>query len=160
MAIARRLKAHHMLTPAMVTLAVALFVAGVSAPFFRVQKFWIFGDAVSVVSGLIELAHANEWFLFVVIFVFTLIFPAIKLFALGVVWWKRGREDDSADRLLQWVSHLSKWSMLDVFVVAILVVTLKATSLAKVSVDIGIYLFTASVVLTQFIALRLERRLR
>jgi len=144
----------------MVLLALLLFAAGVTAPFFQVQKFWLFGDAVSVLSGLRELARASEWFLFAIIFLFTLVFPAVKLVALGIIWWKRGVDDDGADRLLQWVSHLSKWSMLDVFVVSILVVTIKAASVANITVDIGIYLFTASVVLTQLIALRLERRLR
>lgn len=144
----------------MLSLALLLFVAGVSAPFFQVQKFWVFGDAVSVLSGLRELARASEWFLFAIIFLFTLVFPTVKLAALGTIWWKRGRDDAGADRLLRWVSHLGKWSMLDVFVVAILVVTIKASSLANITVDIGIYLFTASVVLTQIIALRLERRLR
>lgn len=151
---------HRLATPIMVLLALGLFAAGITAPFFRVQKFWVFGDAVSVLSGLRELARANEWFLFAIIFLFTLVFPAVKLIGLGLIWWKRGVDDDAADRLLRWVSHLSKWSMLDVFVVAILVVTIKAASVANITVDIGIYLFTASVVLTQFIALRLERRLR
>jgi paraquat-inducible protein A len=50
--------------------------------------------------------------------------------------------------------------MLDVFVVAILVVTMKSASLAAIRVDVGVYLFTASVMLTQLISIRLERRLR
>ena len=49
--------------------------------------------------------------------------------------------------------------MLDVFVVAILVVTLKSASVAQMTLGSGIYLFTASVILTQLIAMRLERRL-
>jgi paraquat-inducible protein A len=148
------------LTPTMLVIASALFVAGVTAPFFNVTKFWIFDDAVSVVSGLVELARASEWFLFAVILLFTLIFPSVKLGALGVVWWWRGRDDEHADRTLRWVSHLGKWSMLDVLVVAILVVTIKAAQIAKISVESGVYLFTASVVITQLTSLRLERRLR
>lgn len=147
-------------TPILVVLALILFAAGVFTPFFQVQKFWIFGDAVSVVSGLIDLLDAGEWFLFGIIFLFTLIFPTVKLIALGIVWWERERNDERADRILRFVSHLSKWSMLDVFIVAILVVILKSASVARISVDLGVYLFTASVVLTQVIAIRLERRLK
>jgi paraquat-inducible protein A len=146
-------------TPLALAAAIALFFAGVSVPFFNVQKFWVFQDEVSVLSGLVNLAHADEWFLFVIIFLFTLVFPIVKLAGLGTVWWARGRDDERADQTLRWVSHLGKWSMLDVFVVAILVVTLKSASVAQMTLGIGIYLFTASVILTQLIAMRLERRL-
>ena len=151
---------YRVLTPLMLLLAFLLFGAGVAVPFFRVTKMWVFQDSVSVLSGLGELAEANEWFLFVVIFLFTLVFPCVKLGVLTAVWWYRSEDDARADRLLRWESSLGKWSMLDVFIVAILIVALKSASLAAVRVDLGVYLFTASVVLTQFISMRLERRLR
>jgi paraquat-inducible protein A len=50
--------------------------------------------------------------------------------------------------------------MLDVFVVAVLIVAVKSASVASIRVGLGVYLFTVSVLLTQFIAIRLERRLR
>jgi paraquat-inducible protein A len=46
----------------------------------------------------------------------------------------------------------SKWSMLDVFVVALLVVSVKLGSLAQAHVELGIYAFAASVVLTMLLA--------
>ena len=148
-----------LLTSLMLLCAILLFAVGVSVPFFDVQKFWLFTDEVSVLSGLVELARASEWFLFVIIFLFTIVFPLVKLTALGVVWWMRGSDDERADLLLRWVSQLGKWSMLDVFVVAILVVTIKSSSVARISVDLGVYLFTASVIMTQITSFRLERRL-
>lgn len=152
-------KTRRFVAPLGLAAAIALFFAGVSFPFFNVQKFWVFQDKVSVLSGLVNLAQADEWFLFVIIFLFTIIFPIVKLAGLATVWWARGRDDERADQTLRWVSHLGKWSMLDVFVVAILVVTLKSASVAKMTLGVGIYLFTASVILTQLIAMRLERRL-
>jgi len=94
-----------------------------------------------------------------VLVLFTIGFPAIKLSVLGAVWWQRGRDESRADRLLPWVASFGKWSMLDVFVVAILIVTIKSAGVARVSVGLGVYLFTASVVLTQTLSHRLEQRL-
>jgi paraquat-inducible protein A len=147
-------------TPVMLGCAFALFFAGVAVPFFSVTRLWVFHDAVSVLSGLVELARANEWFLFAIIFLFTLVFPLIKLGVLTAVWWFRSEDEARADRLLTWESSLAKWSMLDVFVVAILIVAMKSASVAQIRVGVGIYLFTASVILTQLISIRLGRRLR
>ncbi len=144
----------------MLGIAATLFVAGIAFPFFDVTQFWVFSDTVSVLSGLGDMARADEWFLFGIILLFTIVFPAVKLLMLTRVWWNRGRHDERADRALRWVSHLGKWSMLDVFVVAILVVTIKASQIARISIDHGVYLFSASILLTQLTALRLERRLR
>jgi paraquat-inducible protein A len=147
-------------TPLMLVAAFVLFFAGVAVPFFSVTKMWVFENAVSVLSGLVDLARAQEWFLFAIIFLFTIVFPLVKLGVLTAVWWYRTDGDARADRLLQWESGLGKWSMLDVFVVAILVVAMKSASVAAIRIGIGVYLFTASVILTQFISIRLERRFR
>jgi paraquat-inducible protein A len=52
--------------------------------------------------------------------------------------------------------HLyGKWSMLDVFVVAVLVVAVKLGAIADVEMRFGLYAFAASVLLTMFITARI-----
>jgi paraquat-inducible protein A len=52
--------------------------------------------------------------------------------------------------------HLyGKWSMLDVFVVAVLVVAVKLGAIADVEMRFGLYAFAASVLLTMFITSRI-----
>ena len=56
----------------------------------------------------------------------------------------------------QWyhfVANLGKWSMLDVFIVAILVLTVKSTGVASIKVGSGFFLFFISVMLTQLASL-------
>jgi len=60
---------------------------------------------------------------------------------------------DRARRLFHFVSNMGKWSMLDVFVVAILVLTIKSGGLASIRVEDGFFLFFISVMLTQFASL-------
>jgi paraquat-inducible protein A len=58
-----------------------------------------------------------------------------------------------ARTLFHFVSNLGKWSMLDVFVVAILVLTIKSSGVAHIRVSEGFFLFFVSVMLTQFASL-------
>ena len=48
---------------------------------------------------------------------------------------------------------MGKWSMLDVFVVAIMVLTVKSSGVASIQVSVGFFLFFLSVMLTQFASL-------
>ena len=54
--------------------------------------------------------------------------------------------------------HLfGKWSMLDVFVVAVLVVTVKLGAIASVEARYGLYAFTVAVFLTMYVTARVVR---
>jgi paraquat-inducible protein A len=129
--------------------ALGLFVAGIFRPFTEVTKLWLFESRVSVYDGLIILAKAREIFLFLILLVFTVIFPFVKLLSLITLWLKGGLTREQAVKMYSFVSHLGKWSMLDVFVVATLVILLKSGSLAAIKVQDGFFLFFSSVMLTQ-----------
>ena len=112
----------HRAIPVLIIVALQLFGTGVFFPFFHVTKFWVFDDAVSGVGGIITLFREGEYFLFAVLTLFTLVFPCVKLGLLAVVWLEREHDLARVRRLHGWVESLGKWSMLDVFVVAILIV--------------------------------------
>lgn len=139
----------HRAIPFLIGLALVLFATGIFFPFFHVTKFWVFGDAVSVVGGILTLFREGEYFLFAVLTLFTLVFPCVKLGLLGIVWLERDHDLARVRRLHGWVESLGKWSMLDVFVVAILIVAMKSAGVAKIQIGPGLYLFTFSVMATQ-----------
>jgi paraquat-inducible protein A len=128
--------------------SLALFIVGIFRPFTEVTKLWIFENQVSVFQGLITLAKSNEWFLFCILFVFTVTFPFIKILSLITLWLKPGLTKQRTVQLYNFVSHLGKWSMLDVFVVAILVLLLKSGNLASIQLRDGCFIFFSSVMLT------------
>jgi paraquat-inducible protein A len=139
----------HRSVPWLLAAAFLFFVAGVFFPFFHVTKFWVFHDAISVVTGIVTLLHEGEYFLFVVLSLFTLVFPCVKLGLLAVIWGEREHDLVRVRRLLHWVEGAGKWSMLDVFVVAILIVAMKSAAVADLRIGPGLYLFTFSVIATQ-----------
>ena len=137
----------------MLFFALALFVAGIFRPFTEVTKLWLFENKVSVYDGLIILMKSKEYFLFCILLVFTVIFPFIKILSLLTLSLKSGLTGKQVVRLYGFVSHLGKWSMLDVFVIAILVLLLKSGSVASIKIQDGFFLFFSSVMLTQLASL-------
>lgn len=145
--------------PLLLTLAVVSFLTGIFFPFFSVTKLWVFEDSVSVVGGIFTLFQEGEFFLFIVLSLFTLAFPTLKLTLLAVIWAERKHRLERVRGLLEKVEALGKWSMLDVFVVAVLIVMMKAAGLAKIQISLGLYLFTLSVITTQIASIAIGRRL-
>src|SRR5579862_4378006 len=137
----------------MLVLAMALFITGIFLPFTSVTKLWLFQNQISVYHGLIILWQAGELFLFLILFVFTVIFPFVKITAMLVLWLFPRVGAEHARTMFHFVSNMGKWSMLDVFVVAILVLTIKSGGLASIRVEDGFFLFFISVMLTQFASL-------
>jgi paraquat-inducible protein A len=147
-------------TLGMLVLAFALYLAGLFRPFTEVTKLWIFDSEVSVINGLVSLWEANEYFLFMILGVFTVAFPAVKMLALLAIWLVPALTRDSAQGMFRFVSHLGKWSMLDVFVVAILVILMRSGGIAQIEIRDGVMLFTVSVLLTQISAVWTGRIVR
>lgn len=149
----------HRAIPVTIVVAVLLFGTGIFFPFFHVTKFWVFSNGVSVVGGIFTLFQEGEYFLFAVLSLFTLVFPCAKLGLLAIVWLERAHDLAKVRRLHGWVSTLGKWSMLDVFVVAILIVAMKSAAVAEIHIGSGLYLFTFSVVATQLASAWIDRHL-
>src|SRR5215475_1773893 len=70
----------------MLLAAVGFFATGIFLPFTSVTKLWLFENQVSVFQGLIILWKAGELFLFLILFVFTVSFPFVKINALLALW--------------------------------------------------------------------------
>ena len=137
----------------MLVASLCCFVAGIFLPFTALTKLWLFNDQISVYRGLIVLWNAGEIFLFLILFIFTVCFPFVKINTLLALWLYPRLTPDQTRSFYKFVSQLGKWSMLDVFVVAILVLTIKSTGVASIRVGIGFFLFFISVMLTLFASL-------
>ena len=128
--------------------AVLLFI-GLHLPVLTVRKLWE-KNTFSIISGIINLWEGKYYILSFIIFFFSVIFPIAKLVTLFVIWSVRLR-DHQRKWLLRGLSLLGKWSMLDVFVTAIIIVSIKLGALASAKVEIGIYYFGISILLAMFV---------
>lgn len=149
---------HAVPVPAAIGLSAVLLLIGLSLPLLHTQQlFW--KSSYSVWAGVVELWQQREFWLSAVLFFFSIVFPLVKLTALTVIWFVKLPEPRVA-RLLHWLGMLGKWSMLDVFVVAILIVLVKLGPLARVEPRIGVYAFAAAIVASMLTAVYVERLAR
>ncbi len=131
-----------------------LLGAGLVAPIITLKKFVLVESTFSVLNGAIGLLKEGQIFLFIVITGFSIILPVLKIGVLVKLLNVRENKVVNLDRYLHWMHLYGKWSMLDVFVVAVLVVTLKLGVIASVEMRFGLYLFAAAVVLTMYVTAR------
>ena len=139
-----------------------LFMVSLWAPLLTLKKFYVVKNTFSIQSGMTQLLHDGETALFLLLFCFTVILPCVKLVIL-ILAWNRKSTGKHGTKFLEWLSLLGKWSMLDVFVIAILIASVKLGAIATLVVHYGLYLFAASVVLlmiaTQYVYSQLNRKL-
>ncbi|MEO1191775.1 MAG: paraquat-inducible protein A [Pseudomonadota bacterium] len=132
----------------LLALSSVLLLAGWLAPIMTVEAFIFLGDEVSILDSVWRLLTSGEIFLFVVILLFSIVFPLAKLGMAFYLWFLAPVTRPGFLKTLHWIELLGKWSMLDVFVVALIVVALQISIVSDVSVHAGIYLFTLAVTLS------------
>lgn len=132
--------------------SLAALVIGVIAPLLTLQKLYFIENTISLISTIQTLYNDKEWLLFTVITLFSVCIPVIKIVSLLMITNIDFESGSFLDKTLSLIETLGKWSMLDVFVVALLLVSLKLGALAKVEVHYGLYVFTFSVILTMVLS--------
>ena len=141
-------------------LALSLFLIGIFAPVLTFQKFFIFSSKVSIITGLFQLLTEGYPILFVLIFGFSIVLPFFKLLLLFGLVNSLIHNPDRHTKILHWIAQYGKWSMLDVFVAALLIVTIRLGAMADVKVHFGLYAFAASVILTMIATSRVIKRVK
>jgi paraquat-inducible protein A len=143
-------------------LAGGLLIAGWTLPIMTVERLLFLSQEISILQGVGELWGEGEIFLAVIIAAFSIVLPTIKL-ALALLLWYRGEVGGvTLLRHLGWIELAGRWSMLDVFVVALTVVAIEVSLIDEVTVHPGIYVFTGAIVLSLVVVQRmtsLARRL-
>jgi paraquat-inducible protein A len=117
----------------------------------------------TIMSGVAYLWHSGSWHLALVVFIASVLVPLAKMICLSFLaisvqrgWTERALERTKLYRVLEFVGP---WSMLDVFVVTILVALVQLKSLATIQPGPAAAAFGAVVVLTMFAAMAFDPRL-
>jgi paraquat-inducible protein A len=117
----------------------------------------------TILGGVVDLWNSGSWDLSIIVFVASVVVPILKMLTLGLLaitaqkrssW--RQRQRARLYRLLEAVGH---WSMLDIFVVALLVTLVQFGNLAQTRPELGIIAFGAVVVLTMLASAGFDPRL-
>ncbi|SLM63626.1 MULTISPECIES: membrane integrity-associated transporter subunit PqiA [Dickeya] len=117
----------------------------------------------TIMSGVILLWESGSWPVALVIFIASIMVPSLKMLALGWLCWRaRGPHRHDAARLHQlyeMVEFVGRWSMIDVFVIAVLSAMVRMGRLMSIYPAIGAVLFASVVILTMIAAMAFDPRL-
>ena len=101
----------------------------------------------SILSAIGKLWEDGNYGLFLLVFSFSVLFPWVKLGVVSMAAISRWRGLESrGGRWHERIGSLGKWSMLEVFMAALLCVMVKMGDLVRVKIELGIYFFCASVI--------------
>jgi len=136
----------------LVLASLALLGMGAVAPLLTTERFYFFSNTFSLISGLQQLVTNEQLLIAAVIGLFSLCLPVIK----GAVIWIAASPDAQRGPLLSLADRFGKWSMLEVFVAALLIIALKLGPVVDATLHFGAWLLAASVLLSgiasQFLA--------
>jgi paraquat-inducible protein A len=142
--------------------AYILYVPANTLPMMRTGS--LFGaQADTIMSGVVYLWHSGSWHIALVVFIASVVVPLAKMFSLTYLlisvqlgWTQRPMERTRLYRILEFVGP---WSMLDVYVVMILVALVQLKALATIQPGLAVAAFGGVVVLTMLAAMAFDPRL-
>lgn len=149
-------------TWALVIASTILFVPANLLPIMTVKQFGS-GESSTIISGVIHLLHAGMAPLAFVVFVASILVPSLKIVGLIIlllsVQYKSRISSQQRTLMYRVIEFVGRWSMLDIFVVTILVALVDIGNIASVDAGPGATAFAAVVVLTMLAAICFDSRL-
>ena len=121
------------------------------------------GQPDTIMSGVITLVGHGMLPIAAVVFIASILVPTFKLVGIALLLYSVQRHQPMTARqrilMYRFIEWIGRWSMLDIFVIAILVAVVKFGSLASVEPGPGAVAFASVVILTMLAALTFDPRL-
>jgi paraquat-inducible protein A len=123
----------------------------------------LYDEDDTIMSGIVALWQSGSWPLAVLVFFVSILVPTMKLLSLLLLvvsthyhWQWRLRERTVLYRFLEFIG---RWSMLDIFVVGLMVALVQLRGIASIEAGPGALAFAAVVILTMYSAQCFDPRL-
>ncbi len=149
-------------TWALLIAAMILYIPANTLPIMSVYMMGS-GKPDTILSGVFHLMEAGQWPLAIIVFGASIVVPLLKLITLSflLVSIQLKSRWRTRERMLLYkiIEYVGRWSMVDIFVIAILTGLVQFGTLARVDANMGSLSFAAVVVLTMFAARTLDEHL-
>ncbi|GJL68398.1 MAG: paraquat-inducible protein [Nitrospirales bacterium] len=149
-------------TWALLIAAYILYIPANLLPVMTVISFGK-GEADTILSGVKELIHAGMMPIALLVFFASITVPVLKLLALTYlllsVQYKSQWRPRERTKLYRMTEVVGRWSMIDIFMISILIALVKLDAVATIEPGPGAISFAAVVILTMFAAMSFDPRL-
>lgn len=151
-----------MRTWALLITAAILYIPANVLPIMTVSSLGQ-GDPSTIMSGVIQLVQHGMFPIAAVVFIASILVPTFKLVGIGLLLFSVQRHQPLSARqriiMYRFIEFIGRWSMLDIFVIAILVAVVNFGRLANIEANLGAVAFSSVVILTMLAAVTFDPRL-
>ncbi|ALR76230.1 membrane integrity-associated transporter subunit PqiA [[Enterobacter] lignolyticus] len=117
----------------------------------------------TIIAGVILLWSEGSYPVAMVIFIASIMVPTLKMLAIGWLCWNANgngeRDSERMHLIYEVVEFVGRWSMIDVFVIAVLSALVRMGGLMNIYPAMGAVMFALVVVMTMFSAMTFDPRL-
>jgi paraquat-inducible protein A len=149
-------------TVALVLTAIILYVPANVLPIMTTEQLGTAEDS-TIIGGVIYLWHHGSYPVAVVIFIASVMVPLGKMIAILYLCWTVGSHQQTRPRqrtvMYRITEFVGRWSMVDVFVVAILVALIQLGGLLSITPGAAALAFSGVVIITMLAAESFDPRL-
>ena len=121
------------------------------------------GSPSTIMAGVIELVQHGMIPIAAVVFIASILVPTFKLVGIALLLFSVQRRQPLSARqriiMYRFIEFIGRWSMLDIFVIAILVAVVNFGRIASVEANLGAVAFASVVILTMLAAVTFDPRL-
>lgn len=121
------------------------------------------GMPATIMEGVVELINADMLPVAAVVFIASILVPTFKLVGIALLLYSVQRHQPMSAKqriiMYRFIEWIGRWSMLDIFVIAILVTLVNFGNLASIEANLGAAAFACVVVLTMLAAVTFDPRL-
>ncbi len=147
-------------TWALTIAAMILYFPANLLPILRVDS--VTGDSAStIMGGVVQFWQHADYPVAIIIFIASVMIPLVKVLSIVTLCLgaRFGRAPRALTRLYRVTDYIGRWSMVDVFVVAILVGVVQLGSIMTITAGAGALAFAGVVILTMLAADSFDQRL-
>lgn len=132
----------------LIIVATVFFVLGIILPVIRFTTVYVWTNEHSIATIIWALFENQEYFLTVVLFLFSILFPFLKLLYLLTLVTSPDIPPEFRKRSISTMEWLGRYSMTDVMVLALMIFYVNSSGYTEASVLPGVYFFAASALIT------------
>lgn len=151
-----------MRTWALLITAAILYIPANLLPIMTVNSLGQ-GAPSTIMSGVIELVQHGMFPIAAVVFIASILVPTFKLVGIALLLFSVQRHQPLSARqriiMYRFIEFIGRWSMLDIFVIAILVAVVNFGRLASIEANLGAVALASVVILTMLAAVTFDPRL-
>jgi len=158
----KRVKDSLQVSLALTICAILLYIPAMLYPMMEITKLGVKIES-TIIEGVISFLEYESYFIAIVVFTASVIIPLIKLIGLLMIFTSLKINIRMSNRtkniVFKFVEAIGKWSMIDIYVVAILASVVQLDEIFNIKGGIAATSFALVVILTMIAAHRFDTRI-